>query len=192
MSAALYPGDRAFYISAQGQVREVVIARSREISEGRTSVLFCDGPSCEMDVPTKNLFPCYQPHCPDVDRDLADFALGASHQDLVKEIGKLRAAFRWMLSQEGDDLCWMDIYRVAASVLPESDALLAKKRLALPKALMRRNCEKYIDSMCDGGEYSPCSPEAAIQEMEKELAVLREKVRDLETIELEQRLGDDL
>lgn len=68
-------------------------------------------------------------------------------------------------SQHADDLCWMDIDRIfAAAGLPVPDRRVGDRQA------MKRNCDRYIDTMCQDGEWK------SYADLEKELRQLKESV----------------
>lgn len=74
------------------------------------------------------------------------------HDDLVAEVIRLRDAVRKHRDQRLDDRCWMDDYELY-EVLPEGiDPHYVDLRL-LPKDVMMRNCERFID--CRQSELLP-------------------------------------
>lgn len=79
--------------------------------------------------------------------------------DVIKEVH----------TAHGDDLCWMDIDRIfIAAGLPVPD------RKVGCKTAMRQNCDRFIDTMCSGGEWK------SYAELEKENEELRARIADLE------------
>ena len=66
----------------------------------------------------------------------------------AREVANLLNVIEDVHKQHGDDLCWMDIDRIfAAAGLPVPD------RKVGDKDAMRRNCHRFIDTMCSGGEW---------------------------------------
>jgi hypothetical protein len=62
---------------------------------------------------------------------------------------ELEDAIRWVVTQQADDLCWMDAYtKLAALVGVKFDPKM------LPKEVMLRRCDRYIDSLLEGCPYA--------------------------------------
>lgn len=78
----------------------------------------------------------------------------------------LLAVIRDVHSQHADDLCWMDIDRIfAAAGLPVPD------RRVGGKAAMLKNCERFIDGLCQGGGWKSYRElEAQVADLESQLA----------------------
>lgn len=67
-----------------------------------------------------------------------------SQYEALAEVERLRAAIRKHRDQRLDDRCWMDDYELY-EVLPEGiDPSYVDLRL-LPKDVMMRNCERFVD-----------------------------------------------
>lgn len=52
-------------------------------------------------------------------------------------------------SQRGDDVCWMDIDRIFLAA-----GLTVPDRAVGDKTAMKRNCDRFIDTMCSGGPWT--------------------------------------
>ena len=79
-------------------------------------------------------------------------------------MAKIEEAVKEAHGQHGDDLCWMpaDVNKIfAAAGLPMQDVRV------LDKPAMRRNCDRYIDVLCEGG------PWKSYQELEAENRTLK-------------------
>ncbi len=96
-------------------------------------------------------------------------------QDLKKELDRILDCIRKHRDQRGDDRCWRDDVELYQEALPEG---VAKAELALPPPLeMLGNCIKYVSCRHDPSqEY--VSPQRTIEELEKQLKPLKQKVLD--------------
>lgn len=81
----------------------------------------------------------------------------------------LLAVIKDVHSQQGDDLCWMDIDRIF-----KATGLEVPDRSVGNKVLMLSNCALFIETMCKGGKW------LSYQELLAENARLRTKVESLE------------
>lgn len=85
--------------------------------------------------------------------DSLRFRGGAERDDLVAVIKSVHAAV-------GDDVCWMDIDKIfAAAGLPVPDRKVGNKYEML------QNCAKFLNVMCDGGEWE--SYESVLKERDR-------------------------
>lgn len=85
-------------------------------------------------------------------KNLKDYlnAANVSFENVVlkERVEFLESEIRYAVTQQGDDLCWLDVYRrLAASVGIEFDPRLCEPRE------MRKNCDKFIDSIYSGEPY---------------------------------------
>lgn len=74
---------------------------------------------------------------------------------LLGELVRLRGIVREVCSQKLDDLCWMDLYKLADAI-----GCLMPDMTTLPKDVMMSNCSKYIDCL----NRCPRSREMALME----------------------------
>lgn len=73
---------------------------------------------------------------------------GMSREQLQNELQRTRNVIRDVHSQRADDCCWLDIDRIFKAIgLPVPD------RRVGDKAAMLQNCARYLDVMCQGGEW---------------------------------------
>src|SRR5262245_24384081 len=79
------------------------------------------------------------------------------------KVEQLLSVIRAVHAERGDDVCWMDIDRIfVAAGLPVPD------RRVGDKAAMKKNCERFIDTMCVGGKWPTYA------ELEQTISDLRE------------------
>lgn len=151
------PGETLLYFGPLGLNLEVRVT-NRDAGGRLLAVEFPDD-HCAADVPCRNLFKA--------DADLVG---------RPSELARHRAAWAYILDQEGDDLCWRDFYLVAAAVLPEDDASLARLRSMPHPDVMLHNCRKFIASLSSGQTscYKADSPEAVLCAVQKELDSLKD------------------
>lgn len=88
---------------------------------------------------------------------------------LITELDSIISVIKDIHSQHADDLCWMDIDRIFQAV-----NLLMPDRRVGDKAAMKRNCNRFIDVMCQGGEWK------SYAELERENAHLKNRIKHLE------------
>src|SRR4051812_36026517 len=69
--------------------------------------------------------------------------------ELIARVHELENAIRYVVTQTADDICWMDAY----SKLGEQVGIKFDPTLIDP-AIMRKNCDRYIDSIYSGCVYS--------------------------------------
>lgn len=72
---------------------------------------------------------------------------------LRAKVAELEEAIRWVVTQQADDLCWMDVY-VRLGKLVGIEITLEQLAM-LPKAKMLDNCERFICHLQTGVNYSP-------------------------------------
>lgn len=61
---------------------------------------------------------------------------------LRARVEELESAIRWVVTQQGDDLCWMDVYqRLGPLVGVDFDPVL------VPTVLFLENCRRYESSL---------------------------------------------
>lgn len=72
------------------------------------------------------------------------------------EASQWRQAAEYILSQEGDDLCWRDFYIELAKCLPHGHKLkdLARVRSIKPMPVMMRNCQNFCYSLIADKPYT--------------------------------------
>jgi hypothetical protein len=84
------------------------------------------------------------------------------------ELQRLKAAVKEVVTQQADDLCWMDVYvKLGALVGVPFDPK------ALPRATMLGNCERYVDSLLAGSPYAQDKLTAVANDYEAAKAALR-------------------
>lgn len=84
------------------------------------------------------------------------------------EIDNLLSVIRKVHSQHADDLCWMDIdliFKAAGMPVPD--------RKVGDKEAMKRNCARFVDTMCAGGDWK------SYAELEEENRQLRNQIEAL-------------
>lgn len=94
-----------------------------------------------------------------------------SVEQLRQEVKRLRGFLRYAISQEGDDLCWRDLYMAAAACLPERPSL-ENLRSITSKELHLHNCDRFVSSLMGNYPYRADSHGAV-------LAGLAARVREL-------------
>lgn len=69
---------------------------------------------------------------------------------LEARIQELEDGIRSVVTEQGDDLCWMDVYTKLGKLIGiEFDPKL------LPREQMLINCHLFVDSLLDGTKYEP-------------------------------------
>jgi hypothetical protein len=68
----------------------------------------------------------------------------------LARILELEAAIKKVITQTGDDLCWMDIYKELASLVG-----IEFEPEMLPREQMLANCTRFVDSLLTGTAYTP-------------------------------------
>lgn len=81
----------------------------------------------------------------------------------------LEAACRYALSQQADNICWMDLYTHIAKILG-----VEWKPTLIPKECLRANCDRFIDSIYSGLPYDPGDVSRVIQEHHDAKQLLRD------------------
>lgn len=74
---------------------------------------------------------------------MEQITLDRSEHERLKAI---EDACRYALSQEGDDICWRDLYDKLGELL----GMDFKPKLFADKKWMKANCNRFIDSIYDG------------------------------------------
>jgi hypothetical protein len=92
--------------------------------------------------------------------------LTAEVERLNGRITELESAVRWVVTQQADDLCWMDVYTKLAGLVG-----IPFDPMMIPRDVMLANCERYVDSLLGGCPY-------ATDRLTAELGRLREQVAD--------------
>ncbi len=67
-----------------------------------------------------------------------------------ERVAELEAAITRVVTQIGDDLCWMDTFRELGALvgIPFNPQMLSRD-------LMLKNCELFVDSLLAGSTYKP-------------------------------------
>lgn len=91
---------------------------------------------------------------------------------LAARVVELEEAIRWVVTQQADDLCWMDAYvRLGKLVGVE---ITLEQLAMLPKAKMLDNCERFICHLQTGVGYKPEGLAEENERLRKELAYYKE------------------
>ena len=109
----------------------------------------CPIPCCDIKTRLPFCQACWDDRVerdPDCDLELFDV------ERLRDELRKARSVLRDVVTQEGDDLCWLDFYKAAAELLPEAHKLENLQTLP-PKPVMMHNCERYVDCLASNRPY---------------------------------------
>lgn len=80
-----------------------------------------------------------------------------NRSELKGELVRLRTAIRDVIDQRGDDLCWRDVYTKLAALV----GVEFVPQLMCDPDTMRANCNRFIDSLYNGGPYIPVYVEKA-------------------------------
>ncbi len=80
--------------------------------------------------------------------------MGMANEHFEERIAELEDAIRWVVTQQADDVCWMDAY-VKLGKLVGVEITLEQLAL-LPKEIMLKNCDRFIDHLQTGVAYKPC------------------------------------
>jgi hypothetical protein len=72
---------------------------------------------------------------------------------LRRRVEELESAIRWVVTQQADDLCWMDVYQTLGAMVgvPFDPTML-------PPPVFLENCRRYESSLRSGLPYSPSRP----------------------------------
>src|SRR5262245_58580578 len=132
-------GDKVFYYGIEPHGITGVIAS--ECLAG--DMYFVQFPDRLVRLGAAELHPARQ-----LDQDVHEM----NWQELQDEVMKLRGGLRYILQQEGDDLCYRDFYEVAARCLPEVNDLSNLRTLPPPRVMLG-NCSRFVDSLCGGKLY---------------------------------------
>ena len=72
-------------------------------------------------------------------------------KDEYERLKTLEATVTKVVTQRGDDICWRDIYTELAKLV----GIDFSPELICDKEKMLANCSKFVDSLYDGGTYTP-------------------------------------
>jgi hypothetical protein len=175
----LQSGQNVVYFGPGGLNREAVVARAVNGEDmGRVSVFFA-GDRHETLVPVGSLSPLNP--LPEPLKTLVHHGNYFDREKVAGELVRHRAGWRYILSQQEDDLCWIDFYRVAASLLPEGEAKLANLKTMPPKAVMMHNCDRFTSELLalTPEKYKTDSPEAIIEKQAQRIRELEAEVAEL-------------
>lgn len=93
------------------------------------------------------------------------------------ELAEIKEAVRWVVTQQADDLCWMDVYvRLGKFVGVE---ITLEQLGMLPRAKMLSNCDHFIRHMQAGVGYAPEGLAEENDRLRAENADLRERLDSL-------------
>ncbi len=99
-------------------------------------------------------------------------------QDLEDQIAAMKDAIRWVVTQQADDLCWMDAYvRLGKFVGVE---ITLEQLKMLPKGKMLTNCDHYITCLQNGIDYKAEGLAEENERLRKELAHYKQLVENAE------------
>jgi len=81
----------------------------------------------------------------------------------------LEEACRYALSQQADNICWMDLYTKIAKILG-----VEWKPTLLPPEQLRANCDRFISSIYSGCPYDQGDVSRVVQEHHDAKQLLRD------------------